>query len=156
MRNGMEGNGSGFPGVPRRSGEVGLYAVPRLEELAADPSKAGVLDTRTARIVAAKALGVLAASLFRLLEADAASDANQYAFRAQRNGSGAGCAAPASLDDVLKVEEAAAILGKPRRWIIRNAAELPFVTRVTRKHYICSRRALQRWLATRPHPPRKP
>ena len=52
--------------------------------------------------------------------------------------------------DVLKVEEVAAIIGKPRRWIIRNAADLPFVTRVTRKHFICSKVALQRWIASRP------
>jgi hypothetical protein len=54
--------------VPRRLGEAGLYAVPRWDELVADPSKAGVLDTRTAHIVATKALGIFVASFCRLLE----------------------------------------------------------------------------------------
>ena len=68
----------------------------------------------------------------------------------------ADCSKPSSsrtlpeLDDVASVEEVAGILGKPRRWIIQNAASLPFVTRVSRKHYVCSRIVLRRWLASRP------
>ncbi len=54
------------------------------------------------------------------------------------------------LDDVASIEEVVEIIGKERRWIIRNAADLPFVTRISRKHYVCSRIALRRWLATRP------
>jgi hypothetical protein len=38
----------------------------------------------------------------------------------------------------------------PRRWIIRKARRLPFVIRLSRKKYVCSRIALQRWLASRP------
>src|SRR6516165_4078221 len=68
MRNTMGGDGDGFPRVSRRSGEAGVYDVPRVEELVADPSMAGVLDARTARIVATKALGVFMASFCRLLE----------------------------------------------------------------------------------------
>jgi predicted DNA-binding transcriptional regulator AlpA len=126
-----------------------------LEELAADPSKAGVLDVRTARIVAAKALGVFAASLYRLFEAEDLSDADPGRSSAWRDGHAGGARALPEVDDVLRVEEVAEILGKPRRWIIRNAADLPFVTRVTRKHYICSRSALQRWIASRPRPSRR-
>ena len=70
MRNTLGGNGNGFPRVSRRPGEAGLYGVPRWEELVADPSRAGVLDPRTARIVATKALGVFMASFCRLLEAE--------------------------------------------------------------------------------------
>ena len=69
MRNTLGGDGNGFPRVSRRPGEEGLHTVPRWEDLVADPSKAGVLDAHTARIVAAKALGVFAASLYRLFEA---------------------------------------------------------------------------------------
>ena len=50
------GNGSS-PHGPRGSGVAGLFVVPRLEELVADPSRAGVLDTRTARIVATQGTG---------------------------------------------------------------------------------------------------
>ena len=58
------------PRGPRGSGVAGLFVVPRLEELVADPSKAGVLDTRTARIIATKALGVFVASSLPIFEAE--------------------------------------------------------------------------------------
>ncbi|MGH9344337.1 MAG: hypothetical protein ACRD19_11320 [Terriglobia bacterium] len=152
MRNNIGGNGSGFPRVPRKPGEGGLYAVPRWEELVADPSRAGVLDARTARIVAAKALGVFAASLCRAFEAADGGDSASVPIGAQawRDRSASGSGTFPSLDDIATVEEVAGIIDKPRRWIIRNAASLPFVTRVSRKHYICSRIALRRWVATRP------
>jgi hypothetical protein len=146
----------GFPRVPRRPGEVGLYTVPRLEELAADPSKAGVLDVRTARIVAAKALGVFAASLYRLFEAEDVNDADPGGSPAWRDGSASGGRALPDVDDVLQVEEVATIIGKPRRWIIDNAANLPFVMRVSRKHFVCSRIGLRRWLASRPRSLKRP
>ena len=140
------------PRGPQESGVAGLFVVPRLEELVADPSRAAVLDTRTARIVATQALGVFMASFCRLLEAGGADnlgdEAGQVAGWRDRP-SNSSRVLP-ELDDVVSVEEVAGILGKPRRWIIRNAARLPFVTRVSRKHYICSRLALRRWLGTRP------
>jgi len=152
MRNTMGVDGDGSPRVPRRSGEAGLYTVPRWEELVADPSRAGVLDTRTARFVAAKALGVFAASLYRLFEAEGESDSGgaKDGPPAWRDGPASGSRTLPGLDDVATVEEVAGIIGKPRRWIVLNAASLPFVTRVSRKHYVCSRIALRRWLATRP------
>lgn len=152
MRNNMGGDGNGYPNVPRRSGEARLYSVPRWEELVADPNKAGVLDVRTARIVAAKALGVFAASLYRLFEVADESDSNrgQDGTSSWRDGRSNDSRALPGLDDVASVEEVAGVIGKPRSWIIRNAARLPFVTRVSRKHYVCSRIALRRWLASRP------
>jgi hypothetical protein len=149
MRNTTGDERDGAPSVPRRSGEAGLYTVPRLEELAADPRKAGVLDARTARIVAAKALGVFAASLYRLLEAEDPNDGNRDGTPAWQDGPASGSRILPSLADVASVEEVAKIIGKPRRWIIRNAATLPFVMRVSRKHFVCSRIALRRWLSTR-------
>jgi hypothetical protein len=152
MRNTLGGDGNGFPRVSRRPREAGLYGVPRWEELVADPSRAGVLDPRTARIVATKALGVFMASFCRLLEAEGGGNLGDEAGQTSRWRSGP----PSSprtlpeLDDVASVEEVAGILGKPRRWIIQNAASLPFVTRVSRKHYVCSRIVLRRWLASRP------
>ncbi len=150
MRNTMGGDRNGFPRVSRRPGEEGLYAVPRWEDLVADPSKAGVLDARTARIVAAKALGVFAASLYRLFDAADKSDSDgELGVSPQWRDASRSRTLP-ELDDVASIEEVAEIIGKERRWIIRNAADLPFVTRISRKHYVCSRIALRRWLATRP------
>jgi hypothetical protein len=138
--------------VPRRSGEAGLYTVPRWDELAADPSKAGVLDARTAHIVATKALGIFVASLCRLLEPAGGSDLSDPIDRAfaSEGLTGSSSRTVLGFDDVMPIEEVAQIIGKPRGWIIRNGAKFPFVTRLSRKHYIGSRIALRRWLATRP------
>ena len=65
MRNTTGGNGS--PRVPRRSGVVGLHAVPRLEELVADPDKLGVLDPRTRRALTTTALTALNTLIFNEL-----------------------------------------------------------------------------------------
>ena len=145
------GNGSS-PRGPQESGVAGLFVVPRLEELVADPSRAGVLDTRTARIVATQALGVFMASFCRLLQAGGADNLGDEAGQVAgwRDGPSHSSRILPELDDVVSVEEVAGILGKPRRWIIRNASSLPFVTRVSRKHYVCSRIVLRRWLASRP------
>ena len=144
--------------VPRRSVGDGLYASPggRSWWLIPARHKAGVLDTRTARVVAAKALGVFAASLCRVFEA---TDDNNVSgdldgTPAWRDGAAIGSRTPPDLDDIASVEDVAGIIGKPRRWIIRNASNLPFVTRISRKHYVCSRVALRRWLATRPRSPK--
>ena len=59
--------------VPRRSGGVGLFEVPRLEELVADPDKVGVLDayaTWALRAQAIAALNLLNAHELRLLRRD--------------------------------------------------------------------------------------
>ncbi len=150
MRNTV--GGDGIPRVLRRSGEAGLYSVPRWEELVADPSRAGVLDAHTARIVATKALSVFMASFCRLLEAGEGDNLADRAGEtpARRDGPSSSTRSLPELDDVVSVEDVAGILGKPRRWIIQNAASLPFVTRVSRKHYVCSRIVLRRWLASRP------
>jgi hypothetical protein len=152
MRNTMGGNSNGFPRVSRRPGDEGLHTVPRWEDLVADPSKAGVLDARTARIVAAKALGVFAASLYRLFDAADKNDSDDEldGTPASRDRLGSSARTLPGLDDVASIEEVVEIIGRDRRWIIRNAANLPFVTRISRKHYVCSRVALRRWLATRP------
>lgn len=145
------GSGSS-PRGPQESGGTGLFVVPRLEELVADPSRAGVLDARTAGIVATQALGVFMASFCRLLQAGGADNPGDEAGQVAgwRGGPSHSSRILPELDDVVSVEEVAGILGKPRRWIIRNASRLPFVTRVSRKHYVCSRIVLRRWLASRP------
>jgi hypothetical protein len=47
------------PHEQRRSGAAGLYIVPRLEELVADPERVGVLDIETALVLKAQALAAL-------------------------------------------------------------------------------------------------
>src|SRR5581483_10942552 len=60
--------------VPRRSGGAGLFGVPRLEELVADPERVGVLDahiTRVLRMQAIAALNILCAHEVDLLRDEA-------------------------------------------------------------------------------------
>ena len=52
------GNGSS-PRGPRGSGVAGLFVVPRLEELVADPGQIGVLDMDTARVLKTQAIAAL-------------------------------------------------------------------------------------------------
>ncbi len=151
MRNNMDGDGNGIPRVPRRSDEAGLHAIPKWEELLANPGRAWVVDVRTARMVAFKALGIFAASVYCLIQAAAPTEPNggQDGTPTWRDGPPSGSRL-AGLDDIASVEEVVGVIRKPRRWIIRNAASLPFVIRVSRKHFVCSRSALARWLASRP------
>src|ERR1700730_2325840 len=101
-----KGNDSS-PRGPRGSGVAGLFVVPRLEELVADPSRAGVLDTRTARNVATQALCVFMASFGRLLEPAGADNLGDEAGQtlAWRDGSSGSSRTLPSLDDVATVEE---------------------------------------------------
>lgn len=137
--------------VPRRLGEVGLYTVPKWDELVADPSKAGVLDTRTAHIVATKALGIFVASFCRLLEPADGGDFSDPIYQSTASGSltGSSSGTLPGLDDVISIEEVAQIIGKPRRYIIRNRAKYPFVVRLSRKHFVGSRIGMRRWFETR-------
>lgn len=147
MLSAKEGNKTDSPSATRTSAG-GLYKMPKLEELAADPDKAAVLDARTARIVAGKALSIFAASLYRLLVAPDMRDSGDV--RAPSNGSSNGLQTLPNLDDVTSVDEIAKAIGKQKRWITRNATTLPFVIRLSRKNYICSKSAFMRWLGTRP------
>jgi predicted DNA-binding transcriptional regulator AlpA len=52
-------------------------------------------------------------------------------------------------DRMLKVEEVMALTGLSRRWLYRNAKNLPFARRLSRKQLRFSRSGLTRWLATR-------
>jgi hypothetical protein len=47
------------PRGPRGSGVAGLFVVPRLEELVADPGQIGVLDMDTARVLKTQAIAAL-------------------------------------------------------------------------------------------------
>ena len=55
-------------------------------------------------------------------------------------------AAPAA---PLSIDEAAAMIGKSRRWIFQNAARLQWAKRISRKTIMCDPEGLRRWIATR-------
>ncbi len=116
MRNTTGGNGS--PRVPRRSGVAGLYAVPRLEELVADPEKLGVLDTRTRRALTTTALTALNTLMF-----------NELALAAEP----AGSISVEKRDRLLDFKQAAEKLGRKVDWLYHNYKDLPFWVRVGRR-----------------------
>jgi hypothetical protein len=147
MRNST--GGDGFPRVPRRSGVAGLYAVPVLVELAVDPDT-GVPNERTARVLRSKELNASVPLFCRLPSSRAVDDEPNGAFEIEAPTADGHRTLLPDLDDIATVEEVAAALHVPRRWIIRKARRLPFVIRLSRKKYVCSRTALRRWLASRP------
>ncbi len=116
MRNTTGGNGS--PRAPRRSGVAGLYAVPRLEELVADPDIVGVLDPRTKRILKTTALTALNTLMFSELapEAEASS-----------------CDRDEKRDRLLDFKQAAVKLGMKVDWLYHNYKDFPFWVRVGRR-----------------------
>jgi predicted DNA-binding transcriptional regulator AlpA len=116
MRNTTGGNGSRR--VPRRSGVAGLYAVPRLEELVADPEKLGVLDTRTRRALTTTALTALNTLMF-----------NELALAAEL----AGSTSVEKRDRLLDFKQAAEKLGRKVDWLYHNYKDLPFWVRIGRR-----------------------
>jgi hypothetical protein len=118
-----------------------------LEELAADPSKAWVLDADTARTLAANGLkqtatglAATAALLCRLLDTGS-RDGTTSTFHSSGERT--------DLGDIVTMEEAAKALGRDIKWIKR--ARLPFVRRISRKNSVCLRSEMMRWLASRPN-----
>ena len=133
--------------VPRRSGGVGLVAVPMLVELAADPRRAGIPDERRAQERASGSTNGPSAPIYRLVVYDDSEEAVNGVL---------GCSGirareeqiPFDLDDLITVEDVAAVLHVRRQWLIRKARKYPFVKRLSRKKYVCSRLRLIRWLAS--------
>jgi len=97
--------------VPRSSSGGGLYQVPLLEELAADPSKARVLDAHTARILTTTALAALNAL-----------NSRELALAAERGNS----ATSERSDRLINIDEAAEKLGVKPDWLYRRHRRLPF------------------------------
>jgi hypothetical protein len=53
-------------------------------------------------------------------------------------------------DEMLKVEEAAALIRRTPRWINRHVHKLPFVVRISPKALLYSKRGIQSWLTSKP------
>jgi hypothetical protein len=71
-------------------------------------------------------LACFAASLCRVFEATNVNEVSGDLEKmpAWRDGATSGSRTPPHLDDIVSVEDVAGIIGKPRRWILRNAAIL--------------------------------
>jgi predicted DNA-binding transcriptional regulator AlpA len=99
--------------VPRRSGGAGLFEVPRLEELVADPERVRVLDAHTTRVLRKQAIVALNLLYDHELE----------------SGSTSADSIPTTRDRLLGVEEAAVKLGVTPDWLYRHHKDLPFTVR---------------------------
>ena len=107
------GNGSS-PRGPRGSGVAGLFVVPRLEELVADPGQIGVLDMDTARVLKTQAIAAL--NLLHGYDLE----------RARMVVDGHGLQ---RRDRLLNVAEAAVKLGVKPDWLFRHHKDLRFTVR---------------------------
>lgn len=114
-----------------------LVAVPRLDELARDPSAAAGLPLSTLAALQAQcaaAQGAIAAAMCK----PAAPSASRELVDA------------AALEPWLTAEELAErIPSFSKRWLYRHAGTLPFARRLSRKRLVFSLPGAQRYLATR-------
>ena len=105
---------SGLPRGPRGSGEAGLFSVPRLEELVADPGQIRVLDMDTARMLKTQAIAAL--NLLHGYDLE----------RARMVVEGHGLQ---RRDRLLNVEEASEKLSVKPDWLYRHHKNLRFTVR---------------------------
>ncbi len=115
-----------------------LHAVPKLEELVADPKKAMVLDRQTTRVLAT--IGITAVNALMLRQLD---------FAVESEGRAGHEIAGAEPERFLTVEEGAAILHRDPKWFYRNAHRLPFIRRVSRKSMLLVASEFFRWIDAR-------
>jgi hypothetical protein len=107
-----------------------MIAVPTLDELVRDPSRAAGLSIPTLAVLQAQcaaAQGAIAAAM---------SSAPTQAVHLRAVG---------AEDRTLDADQIAAELGQSRRWVFRNAGKLPFVRRISRKSLVGSEAGLRRW-----------
>ena len=113
-------------------------AVPRLDDLARDPSAA---------------VGLPPAALAALhLQCAAALSAIGVAWASVSQTGQTGSQSPKETvsDKMLTVDEACARLRKGRQWLYRNADHLPFIRRISRKSLLVSEVGLNAYLAAKP------
>jgi hypothetical protein len=109
-------------------------ANPSLDRIASDPSCAHELPHATV-ITLLRRVAVIQSALVAELEPPHEERATKRP------------AEPA--DEWLDEKSAAKLLHRPTRWLFRNASRLPFVSRISRKHLLVSRKGVERWLAAR-------
>ncbi len=132
---------------PRRSGGAGLVAVPIVVELAVESQGAGMPDERRAQ--QHTSANRLVSPLYRLLLYDEGA-AGASGAEARDDPTGWEQELPFAIPDIITVEEVADGLHVRRDWLIRKAKtrKYPFLKRMSRKKYCCSRILLRRWLAS--------
>lgn len=105
---------SSSPFGPRGSGVGGLFNVPRLEELVADPCQVRVLDAHTARVLRTQAIAAL--NVLNGHDLDMARSAIEaHVSRRQ--------------DKLLNINEAAVKFGVTTDWLYRHHRKLAFTVR---------------------------
>jgi hypothetical protein len=124
--------------APHGSEVAGLFSVPRLEEVAAEPGKAWKLDRRATRVLTTAGISAVSALIVRFLEF--AGDSEIEGRHTMENTGEKRWITP---------EEAADIIRESPRWFYRNAGRLPFVRRVSRKKILISAPEMHRWIDAR-------
>lgn len=114
-----------------------------LDLLLADPEAAVGVSTEQATMLLSR-LSRLQATL--LARADAGGVAVGQGRIQQSSVSPAAAWDP---DDLLTIDEAAALLRVSPRWLYRHAKKLPFARKLSRKVLRFSRAGISRWLATK-------
>jgi hypothetical protein len=128
-------NGARAPQGPEVGG---LFSVPRLEEVAAEPGKAWKLDRRATRVLTTAGISAVSALIVRFLEF--AGDSESDGRRTLENTGEKHWITP---------DEASQIIRESPRWFYRNAGRLPFVRRVSRKKILISAPEMHRWIDAR-------
>jgi hypothetical protein len=108
-----------------------LEVTPSFDSLLSDPSLAANLEPADIAAVLTQLAGLQSALAARLLENGRHQEP---------------AVAP---DKMLTLEQAAALIHQTPEWIRRHAKRLPFVKRISRKKFLVSEQALNRWLANR-------
>jgi hypothetical protein len=116
--------------------EQRIASVPSLDDIARDPRCIAALERTSLSALLVRSAVVQSAIAAQLVSLEG------YAVPARE-------LAPDVDDQMLTVDEAAAILRRKPQWIYRNAARLPFVKRISPKSLLCSKNGISRWFAAR-------
>jgi len=106
-----------------------------LDAIASHPERALELRPETALALLARAAAAQAALMARLVAPSTTAATPE---------------STAPPDRTISLEEAAALIHRPRQWIVRNRKRLPWVHRISRKTFVASERAVRRWVAAQP------
>lgn len=112
---------------------MSLTPLPTLDQLAADPARAGDLPPEVARDLLVRVVGLQTVLLARALSTPAG-------WNGQPEGPG---------DRLLTPDEAARLLGVTPAWLYRHASRLPFARKLSRKCLRFSEAGLRKWQAAK-------
>lgn len=110
-----------------------LVSVPGLDDLARDPSQAAALPSEAARALFGQAVLVQAALLPHVWRQDSLPAAQR----------------PAN-EDWIPLDEAAALVRRPKSWLLRRSPRPAWLKQLGRKTFVVNRPGLLRWFDSRP------